>query len=1245
MKYSDLIQFEPIESVIELRDANKAERAKTLVNTYVISDVMAERLTEGILPQLRYDQPGDAKGLLVVGNYGTGKSHLMSVLSSVAEHGELLEELSNKAVKEAAGPVAGKFKVIRMEIGSTEMGLRDIITQNIEKQLREWNIDFKFPPADKITENKTSFEDLMAAFDAEFPGSGLLVVVDELLDYLRSRNEQALTLDLGFLREIGEVCKDLRFRFIAGVQEAIFDSDRFAFVAESVSRVKDRFKQIRIQKTDITYVVANRLLKKTEHQKAKVREYLEPFAKFYNGWTEALPEFVDLFPVHPNYIQTFERLPIVEQRGVLQVLSLSFDKMADQEVPEDHPGLLALDSFWSYIKDNPHFRTHDDLKDTIECSDTLASKIDTGFPKNRRQYKGMAQRIVEGLSVHRLTTSNINAPIGMTPEEIRDQLCLYHPFVVEMGGDPDEDLLTLVNVTLKEIKSCVSGQFISQNDDNRQWYLDLKKTEDFDALIEKRAESLNDEDLDLAYFSVLSQVMEANEPSEFTGFRIWESAMPWNEKNVTKLGWLFFGVPSERSTAQPPRDFYVYFPQIIDPPKFKDEKKADEVFFRVDATDEKFRDVLGRYAAALALKANASGTKKQEYARKSENYFKDLARWLRENFLSKVKVTYRGSTKSLSQTLAGENASGLTTLEQVFLAASKHLNEHFEEICGDYPKFTRQLTFGRNGNIEQAVQDALRSLHTNATQTGAAVLDGLSLYDGEQRIEPRQSPYAKFVLERIAEKGHGQVLNRSELIQNVDGIDYFLAPGKFRLEVELLIVVLGALVHSGETILSIPGKDFSATDLADLSARPIRDLLDFKHLKQPKDWNVPAIKALFELLGLPPGLAVKVTHNDNEAVVQLGTELNQWVEKLVLMRQEFSGGIPFWGTKLLKDDEIAEASDQLDSAKQFLESLQAYNTPAKLKNFKYSAEEVAGHRPALDRAREIEALKAFADSISEYTAYLSNAQSILPDDHPWCGKSRKLKSEICQDVLDPKKRASSEFRNKVIRELKALKQEYIDIYLDAYRHSRLDLHLDKRKQALLNDAKMQQLKALATIPTMNVSQLTEIQSEFGRLKTGDNITRDDLEETPVAGEFYPAMESPEGISAEQRLNNLEQRIEATHKAWTEALLNEFEDPVTQENLKLIDANERKQLESFIAAGELPDDVDREFVQAVQQALSGLSRVVVSPKALEAALFPSGAATTVEDFKDRFAAHLDSLIKGQDRAKVRLVLGERKGEEG
>ena len=46
MKYLDLIQFEPIETVVQLRDADKAAEARRLVSTYVVSEEMAERLAE-----------------------------------------------------------------------------------------------------------------------------------------------------------------------------------------------------------------------------------------------------------------------------------------------------------------------------------------------------------------------------------------------------------------------------------------------------------------------------------------------------------------------------------------------------------------------------------------------------------------------------------------------------------------------------------------------------------------------------------------------------------------------------------------------------------------------------------------------------------------------------------------------------------------------------------------------------------------------------------------------------------------------------------------------------------------------------------------------------------------------------------------------------------------------------------------------------------------------------------------------
>jgi Family of unknown function (DUF6079) len=71
MRYGDLIQFDPIETVVQLQDADEAATARQLAATYVISDEMAEKIIAVALPQLQIDHPADNKGLLIVGNYGT----------------------------------------------------------------------------------------------------------------------------------------------------------------------------------------------------------------------------------------------------------------------------------------------------------------------------------------------------------------------------------------------------------------------------------------------------------------------------------------------------------------------------------------------------------------------------------------------------------------------------------------------------------------------------------------------------------------------------------------------------------------------------------------------------------------------------------------------------------------------------------------------------------------------------------------------------------------------------------------------------------------------------------------------------------------------------------------------------------------------------------------------------------------------------------------------------------------------
>ena len=1241
MKYRELIQFEPIESVVQLRDANRAEHARRLVETYVVSDEMARRLAALAIPHLQFDRPADNKGLLVVGNYGTGKSHLMSVVSAVAENGDLAACVGQAVAADAFAQVAGRFQVVRTEIGASTMSLRDILTSELEQGFDRLGVAYRFPPTDEVVSNKRCFEEMMSAFHGAYPDQGLLLVVDELLDYLRSRKDQELILDLNFLREVGEACKDLRLRFMAGVQEAIFDNERLAFAADSLRRVQDRFAQVVIAKSDVKFVVAQRLLRKTTAQQGKIRDYLTPFGKFYERLNEGMDEYVRLFPVHPQYIDTFERVAAAEKREALRTLSDAMKSMLDAEVPRDHPGLIAYDHYWANLTGNPAFRAVPDIKAVIDCSETLEGRVQQAF--TRPAYKPMALRLIRALSVHRLTQGDIHAALGATAKELRDSLCLYQPGIEDLGGNPADDLLTQAETVLREVHRTVNGQFISCNAHNGQFYLDLRKTDDFDAHIDRRAASLDASKLDRYYYVALRQLMECSDDTYVTGFNIWEHEIQWLERKAARRGYLFFGAPNERSTAVPPRDFYLYFVQPFDPPRFKDQHNADEVFFRFAGMDEDFRQALRAYAAALDLAATSSGHAKQTYQDKAAGSLRDLVQWLLGHMARAFRVTYRGRDRALLDWAKGGRSvrelSGVPGEERINFRdlvnaiGSICLAPHFEDQAPDYPLFSVHIT---GGNRAQAAQDALRAIAgQHRSRQGAAILDALELLDGD-RLAPENSKYAQHVLATMAAKGQGRVLNRAELIHDDVGVEY-MAPSRLRLEPEWVAVVLAALVYSGHVVLATAGRKFDAVGLGQLTSVAIGDLASFKHIEPPKEWNLPALSALFELLGLAPGMAMLITQNKGEPVQQLQKAAGDAVENLVDASQHLRDGFIFWGRSLLSDEETKRLRGRLESTKGFLESLQPYNSPGKLKNFRRQAEEVATHRDGFQALLETQGLAALCADLGTLASYLSTAEAGLAANGDWAAKVRAAKDDIAAQLGDSSVRSAPNFPQRTKRRLQQLKTEYVQSYLAQHARARLGVDGDKRKAQLLGDPRLRSLQRLAAIDLMPERHLSDCLRRIVEIKSCFALAEQDLQAAPACPHCDFRAGGASGPSAEAALNALDGELDTLTDAWAQTLLANLDDPGAKASVRLLEPDAANLMAEFARAGRLPDEVGDDFVNALRDALSGLEKVSVTTDSLRAALLAGGAPAKPDEMKRRFGAYVDALVKGKTPGKARIVV--------
>jgi hypothetical protein len=385
-------------------------------------------------------------------------------------------------------------------------------------------------------------------------------------------------------------------------------------------------------------------------------------------------------------------------------------------------------------------------------------------------------------------------------------------------------------------------------------------------------------------------------------------------------------------------------------------------------------------------------------------------------------------------------------------------------------------------------------------------------------------------------------------------------------------------------------------------------------------------------------MAQLVTQGNEEPVQQLQKVITNVVERLVLIQQSLQTGLFFWGRSLLAENEAQILGIKLEGAKTFLESLQAYTTPGKLKNFRYNAQEVTSQHDGLQAMEEIKSLQDLVTDLGSIASYLSTAEAVLPSGHVWIDKTRPVRDEVLVQITDPAKRNSTSFRQQTQRKLIEVKKAYIEAYLGLHTKARLGVSEDKRKAKLMVDDRLKILQKLSTIDLMPRQHLTDFQNRLAGLKSCFALTDQGLEASPICAtcNFKPTSEQPI-IAAGEILASLDNELDEMVEGWTQTLLTNLEDPTTKGNLSLLKPAARKLVESFVKKRKLPDPLDHEFIQALKEVLSGLIKVSVKIADLRGALLSGGSPTTPTEMKKRFDEYLEQIVKGKEPGKVRIVL--------
>ena len=1153
MKYSQLISFNPIEDVIQLVTAGNKDKAREYVKTYVMSDTMADALQAPMIDQLQMDEVVDNKGVLVVGNYGTGKSHLMSVISAIATDAGNLQYLQNKKFAKQMEPIAGKFEVLRIEIGGVVMPLYDVIMGYVQDDFDSRGIDFEIPDYNSVKSLKTVIQDMMMAFSEKYPDKGYLIIVDEFLSYLSSRDEREIVLDLEFFRALGEMCSKSKLRVVFGMQEKIFDNPRFSFVADTLKHVSDRFTQLIITKEATSYVVSERILKKTPEQKALIRKHLEQFCGLYTGMSSRLEEFVDLFPIHPSYIDVFNKIYLIENRHILKNISVTIKGIFNTDVPENAPGIISFDDYWPAIKSNGLLKSDVTISRVVNASQQLEDIINRAFPK--AAYKPLATKIIYALSVHRLTTNGLDVQFGLTAENMKDDLCLYLPM-------PEQDadfLLSLIKTTLRDIMTTVSGQFIIYNDANSQYYIDVDKIVDYDEKIKQKASIMADGELNRYFYDVVYRCLEWDAKQYVTNFNIYEYDLNWDSHNMFREGYLFMGLPGERSTAQPERDFYIHIMPPYDEHDSRIENLSDEVYLYFKSSDE-FRKFMGLYAAAQSLAQISEGKDKDAYLNKANMLRKRLIKYLSDNKNTCFDVMYKGHKRQMIEVLRGRYNRDLTFKDTIDLAASLCLDEYF---CGKYPDFPVMKTKITRRNMADCARAAFDHFAGRKTQQSTLMLQSFGILDGD-KIHPENSKYAAYYIDLIRKLPPQGVLNYSDMFEPRFMEMYI--DKKFKIEFIFTPIIFLSLVYGGYAVITTKdGRNITASNLDQIPKFGVMDLCEFKYLSRPAQIAMAELKKLFEVLDINPALLDNP--NDREkGVAQLLSKAQELANSSVMAANKLNNSFDLWGEPLVNAAEMIKLQKACAAVRDEFSNYSAkFNTPAKLNNFSLSMEQVAELSEQIALVMTIPELLDFKSGCADIVSYIANIEFID------LGASFKAEIDAAKAVFRSVRDSVMDgipgnvAAQKVETALSTVKAKYIDIYFENHKKKRLDITEAQRRGKIQESRALSSLRKLRSIEILSAAKLTDIENEMSGLKVCYELTPEELKSNHICPHCrYHLDDKVKNVYGV--LDNLEIRIDDLLAEWTKTLLDTVSDPIVASQKTFLSAEQQQAIDDFISSG-------------------------------------------------------------------------------
>jgi len=346
---ADLVEVSAVETVVRLD--GRGGRLDELVLTGDVARSVSAVLRKATGPA--------GAGFFVVGHFGSGKSHFLAAV------GELLADPA------AAARLVGWDPSLRGLAASCRPHLvvpvplveyrSDAVLEDVVAA-RAWDtLDLPAPPAG--VDRVASWDGVLdAARDRGQPR--LILLLDELSEFLRAKQGPALTEDLRFLQFLGESARGRPVTVLCALQESI---EEVANVSHrELARIRDRYEpSLTLTVRHVEDLVRARLVR----PRAGAQEWIDrAHAEIHTAfpdWPVPLERFRRCYPVHPETLDLLEGLRFLfsQQRGVVDFICRQLAGAPDDERGTNPPwtsrgyrDLVTPDRVYDHFRDRIHER-------------------------------------------------------------------------------------------------------------------------------------------------------------------------------------------------------------------------------------------------------------------------------------------------------------------------------------------------------------------------------------------------------------------------------------------------------------------------------------------------------------------------------------------------------------------------------------------------------------------------------------------------------------------------------------------------------------------------------------------------------------------------------------------------------------------------------------------------------------------------------------------------------------------------